>query len=197
MLYTTLIVSTILAAVSALAPPFGMPKCKPGHKYISIGGCSPTDGYAPCVKPTRAYGDYLCQQQGSQYSTDQYLEPELAQENGTPTGDYKSWVCCGPKAQWIGGYQQYASTYRPPHNKNPPADTPPGAEKPYTNTPPPATNTPPTNTPPTNTPPPATKPNKPPPASVTKPNNSQPPPAKVPAIIPFPNEPASKASYPQ
>lgn len=79
MLYTTFIVSTLLAAVSAVY------ECPLMHPMISISGCL----YGQrCVKPTRGDGNYVCQAIGSPYSSGQYIGNELNPQ-GKPDVSYR------------------------------------------------------------------------------------------------------------
>lgn len=68
MLYTSLIISTLLMAASAIY------ECPLNNPVITVGGC---DAGVPCYRPSVNDANYLCRSIGKKYSSSQHVAKSL------------------------------------------------------------------------------------------------------------------------
>ncbi|KAE9963841.1 hypothetical protein EG328_011019 [Venturia inaequalis] len=97
MLYSTLIISTLLATLTA-----GY-ECPIKHKLITTGGCVYRHR---CVRDKQEDADAFCNQQGSKRSTGQHIA-NVVGPSGHLNGDRITYICCAPIPNWDGNVYPY------------------------------------------------------------------------------------------
>lgn len=101
MLYTTLIVSALLAAVQAV-------NCPPFHLLVTTGGCL----YGrKCSQASKADGDKYCKNIGSPYSTGQHIAAKVGPSGNTNVSN-RSYFGAFPTLT-VSGRQNFVGLLRP------------------------------------------------------------------------------------